>query len=134
MIKKTFIALLVTLMTLTFLTPQTSFSQAPDVPTNETAGTEMLNRLNRIADDGGYQTENVAIPRVVGLIISLFIGFAGLIFLVLIFISGYMWMTASGNEEKIKKAKSTITSAIIGLIVALSAWIIWDFVYQRLIR
>jgi hypothetical protein len=129
MIKQNFKIFIISLLMTTFLIPQTSFAQG-------TSGTKMMNRLNTVAEGGGYNTnpEESATPKIVGLIVGLFIGFLGLTFLVLTFMAGYTWMTASGNEEKIKKAKSTMTSAITGLIVALSAWIIWDFIYQNLIR
>ncbi len=133
MIKKTLLTLIIGSLVLTFLLPQTVFAQNETTAPN---GSAMVERLKRIAGDGGYNTDpdDTATPRVVGVIVGLFIGFTGLTFLVLMVIAGYTWMTASGNEEKVKKAKSTITTAIIGLIVALSAWIIWNFIYTRLIE
>jgi ABC-type nickel/cobalt efflux system permease component RcnA len=48
-------------------------------------------------------------------------------------IAGFTWMTSSGNEEKIKKATATIKAATIGLILTLSAWAIWKFIFERLV-
>jgi len=48
-------------------------------------------------------------------------------------IAGYSWMTSGGNEEKVKKAVATIRVAIIGLIVSLAAWTLWNFVFKILI-
>jgi hypothetical protein len=42
-------------------------------------------------------------------------------------------MTSQGNEEKIKKSKDTLKASIIGLIVTLSAWTIWNFIFENLI-
>ena len=47
--------------------------------------------------------------------------------------AGWMWMTAAGNDEKITKAKATIRSGIIGLVVAMSAYIITALVVDQLI-
>ena len=41
---------------------------------------------------------------------------------------GYFWMTSMGNEEKIKKSKQILTSAIVGLIVVLLSISIVNFV------
>ena len=39
-------------------------------------------------------------------------------------ISGIMYLTAAGNEEQIKKAKGAMVYSIIGVIVALSGYVI----------
>lgn len=36
--------------------------------------------------------------------------------------SGFLFVTAGGSEEKLNKAKSTLTWTIIGLAVAVGAW------------
>lgn len=55
-------------------------------------------------------------------IINMVLGFLGVIFLILIIIAGFNYMTAGGNDEKVKKAITQISQAVIGLIVVLSAW------------
>jgi len=57
---------------------------------------------------------------------------AGTIFLVLTVYAGILWMTASGNEEKVTKAKDIVTQAIIGLAITLGAYAITAFVTGRL--
>lgn len=57
-------------------------------------------------------------------IINIVLGFIGLIFLVMIIISGIQWMTSGGNEEKITSAKKRIISSAIGVIVILCAYVI----------
>ena len=42
-------------------------------------------------------------------------------------------MTARGEEEKVEKAKDTITRAIIGLIIVVGAYAIWSFIFSNLI-
>jgi hypothetical protein len=54
------------------------------------------------------------------------------IFVVLIIISGYQWMTAGGNEEQVAKAKKNISNAVIGLVIILSAYAITWFIFTYL--
>jgi hypothetical protein len=100
----------------------------------QTTDNSMLGRLKRVADLS-YNTspEAASTPKIVGTIVGAFIGFTGLTFIVLMIIAGYGWMTAGGSEEKIKKSVETIKAAIIGLVVSLSAWILWKFIFDRLI-
>ena len=46
---------------------------------------------------------------------------------------GYEWMTASGKEEKVERAKKIIQAAIIGLIVIAMAAGISYFVVNNLL-
>ena len=61
-------------------------------------------------------------------IIKIALTFLGIIFMVLIMWAGYTWMISRGNEEKVKEARSRIITAIIGLIIILSAWAITSFI------
>lgn len=45
---------------------------------------------------------------------------------------GYLYITAAGNPEQGKKAVSSITWSIIGLIIILSANLIIKFVLQKI--
>ena len=69
---------------------------------------------------------------IVGRIINAFLSLFGIIFLILVIYGGYRWMMASGREEELSKAKSTIRSAVIGLIIVLSAYAISYFITQAL--
>jgi hypothetical protein len=90
----------------------------------------------------GAQLDNVAAPyspattvpleQRVGEIISIFLGFLGVIFLVLMIYAGFNWMTAGGEEEQITKARSTIRAAIIGLLIVISAYALSVFIIERL--
>ena len=48
----------------------------------------------------------------------------GIIFFLVVLWGGYMWITASGNEEQLKKARIFIINGIIGLVIAIAAMII----------
>jgi type IV secretory pathway VirB2 component (pilin) len=50
--------------------------------------------------------------------------FAVFLAVLFIVIGGYMWMTSSGEPERVKKAQGTLTWAIIGLIFVLLVYLI----------
>jgi hypothetical protein len=75
---------------------------------------------------------STTIGSISALIIEAVLGLLGIIFVALLVYSGFQWMTAEGNEEKIEKAKSTITRAIIGLAIVIAAYSITYFVFNAL--
>ncbi|MFA6417380.1 MAG: hypothetical protein WCW61_04285 [Patescibacteria group bacterium] len=95
----------------------------------------LTNRLENVGAQAGFNTDPsvASTPRIVGMIVGAFINFTGLTFIVLMIIAGYGWMTSNGSEEKVKKSVATIKASIIGLIVSLSAWVIWNFIFKALI-
>lgn len=116
--------------------PGLALAQDDSTPPPPPAGpSKLMNMLTTVAGEGGYQTDAsiASTPKIIGTVIGAFVGFLGITFLILIIIAGYNWMTANGNEESIKKAKSTIKQAIIGLIVAISAYSLWGFIFRRFI-
>ena len=84
----------------------------------------------------GYQTsvnQRTYLATVAGRIVQIFISLLGILFISYTLYGGYLWLTAAGNEEKVTKAKSTIRSGIIGLIVILGAAAIYFFIRGFLI-
>jgi len=70
-------------------------------------------------------------PRAVTLEVTQWIlGFIGLMAVNMIIFSGYQWMTASGNEEKVTQAKKIMKYAIIGLIITLFSYILTSFIFS----
>ncbi len=90
-----------------------------------------LNLVNKVAtDDGPFSSDTDAdtIFSTVGFIINIVFGLLSLVFLILTIYSGIRWMTAQGNEEEVTKAKNTLKQAIIGLVIILSSWGIWEII------
>lgn len=74
-------------------------------------------------------------PRVIiGRIIQIALSFLGVIALLLIMYAGFLWMTSSGDEDKITSAKQILKNAVIGLVIILSSWAITTFVLTKLIN
>ncbi len=80
-------------------------------------------------DDDKPQDVRVTIAKV----IRFFLGFLGIIFLVLTIYAGFLWMTASGNESKVEESKKILSRSIIGMIIILTAYSITAFVMCRVI-
>jgi amino acid transporter len=103
-----------------------TFAQlSPSVKVNEELQT------GKLADLSGLN-QDTSLASVISSLITVFLSFLGIIFLILMIYSGYNWMTAGGEEEKVKKAQSTIKKAIIGLIITVSAYSISYFVFNSL--
>lgn len=86
---------------------------------------------------GLYDTAYKSLPTgtpapfaIVATVIQIILGVIGVVALVLILYAGFQWMTSAGNEEKINQAKKIIASAIVGLVLIFSSYIIADFVFK----
>ena len=106
------------------------------LPVMALAANQALDKLSEVgADSGPYEqvTEESGVSNIAGAVIQAALALIGVIFLALMLYAGYHWMTARGEEEKVEKAKDTITRAIIGLIIVVGAYAIWAFIFYQLI-
>ncbi len=96
------------------------------------ASNVIFDKLKAAGKSYAGSTSGVGAGTQLASIISGIIGAAlsllGVIFLVLIVYSGYVYLTAGGDESKVEKAKHTITRSIIGLAIVLCAFAISVFV------
>lgn len=60
----------------------------------------------------------------VGLVIQFVTGGIVVLGLISIVIGGYMYMTAGGSAERVSSAKSYISAALLGIVLALTAYLI----------
>ena len=65
-------------------------------------------------------------------VIQTAMGFLGIIAVIIILLGGFKWMTAGGNDEKVKKAKALIFQGIIGLVIILAAYSIAQFAISQI--
>ncbi len=75
---------------------------------------------------------DLSLGTIIEIIIKGALSLLAIIFLIIIVFAGYRWMTASGNEESITKAKGMMTRAVIGLAIVLLAYSITYFVFNQL--
>lgn len=64
--------------------------------------------------------------------VSAILGLLAIVFFGLLTYAGVRWMTARGNEEFVTSARTTLETAITGLIIILSAYAITTFIFGRL--
>lgn len=110
------------------LTVSSSLVLAQSYSFNENSG------LNSAATGAGYvTTEAKTIEYYISQVITIILSVLGVIFLALMIYGGLIWMTATGNEERVKKAKELITEATIGLVIILAAYAISYFILNQLV-
>lgn len=81
------------------------------------------------------QQQEIQGPLIIaGKVINIALGTVGTIVVILFIYSGFLWMTAAGNEEKITKAKRILSNAIIGIVIVIMAYAISYFVINQLLR
>ena len=80
-------------------------------------------------ESGSPQDIRITAMKIVNVVLQ----FLSVIFLVLILVSGYQWMTSGGNEEQVKKAKKNLSNAVIGLVIILASWSIAYFILRRMV-
>ena len=89
--------------------------------------TDNLTLVNAEADLGSSDLTDT-----IGKLISALLSVLGVIFLLLIIWAGFTWMTAQGDSKKVDKAKDILITAVVGLIILLSAYAISTFVITQL--
>lgn len=95
-----------------------------------------LDNLKTVGEKGDapyMPATEYSLSKIVGIIIQAFLGILGVLFLIYVIYAGYGWMTAQGDEEKVTKAKDTLTRAIIGLIITIGAYAISVWVFNKLL-
>lgn len=85
----------------------------------------------------GVFTANTSAPdfnTFISSVYSFMIAIVGICALFMITLGGYMYVTSAGNATMAGKAKSIITDAIIGLILALLAYLIFNTINPALVN
>ncbi len=90
-------------------------------------------KVNNVASQAGYNPGNEpTLDERISSIISTFLSFLGVIFMLLMIYGGFNWMTAEGDEQKVERAKDTIRAAVIGLVIVIAAYAISIFAISKI--
>jgi hypothetical protein len=77
---------------------------------------------------GECTSNGVATLRCIGCvfqrILSVILALVGLAVFVMLIVGGFQYLTAGDNPKGVEQAQKTLTSALIGLIVVIAAWLI----------
>ena len=82
----------------------------------------------------GLVPEDTTLSSIIIAVINWLIGGAVLVCVVMLVWAGYSYMTAGGDEGKVSKATKTLTNAIIGLVIALLALVLVNFVKSTFLK
>lgn len=87
--------------------------------------------LSETGQTSGFQkTDNVYV--MVGNVIKIALSLVAIVFFGFILYAGIRWLTARGNPEFVEKARDTMQSAIIGLIIVAGSYAVTTFIFNRL--
>lgn len=121
--------LLITILAI-LLVNNTNVSAGPLI--GETAKTELQAQDDAFLGESGLQ--DVSIGTLIAAVIKIVLSLLGIVFIILIIYAGLTWMTSAGNEEKISKAKKTMSAAVIGLTIVILAYAITSFVLSTILE
>ncbi len=103
------------------LLPATAFAQLSSATTE----------LSAIGTTIGADATNT-LPEIIGNVIRVLLSVLGIIFVVLVVYAGFLYLTAAGEDTKVKKAKTLLTQSVIGLVIIVAAYAIAAFVIAAL--
>ena len=89
-----------------------------------------LSECNIAKDHAGSDN----LMETVNIIISVVLGLLGLAAVVMIIYGGFMYVTSAADSAKIKKAKDTITYGVVGLVIAMLAFAIVNYVLANVFK
>ncbi len=84
--------------------------------------------------DKVYGGEPKPPAQLAALIIKSALTLLGILFVALLIYGGYLYMTAQGKEDQIKRAKQTITAAAIGVTIIVMSYAIASFILNAVIE
>lgn len=90
--------------------------------------TEGVNATNT----GGSSTSSL--PAVLKKIVNVLLFIIGAVSVIMIVIGGLKYVTSNGDSSQVTSAKNTIMYAVIGVIVALLAYAIVNFVVAQFVK
>lgn len=121
---------LLLLLCLSLLLSLPYFVFAADTSTSKNSP---LGKMQKVAESSYKTADSGALMTYAGQFISIILGLLGIIFTCLLIYAGFNWMTAAGDTDDVKKAKLTLRTSIIGLVITISAYAIWRFIAAYII-
>ncbi|MFA6132105.1 MAG: hypothetical protein WC702_03555 [Patescibacteria group bacterium] len=87
--------------------------------------------LTNIATSANIQNSG-DLTVLIGKGINVILGLLGILFLIFVLYAGFLYLTAQGADEPVKKAKKLLTNSIIGLVIIIAAYAISNYVIGAL--
>ena len=83
------------------------------------------------ATNGGCSTSTAPVSNTLRNVINLLSIIAGVVTVIMIIIAGFKYVTSGGDSSKIGSAKTTLTYAIVGIVIVALSQAIVQFVLQK---
>jgi len=74
-----------------------------------------------------------SLPIIIAKVIRVFLGTLGIIFTIVVLYAGWIYMTAQGDDTKLKKAKDMIKNGVIGMILCIFSFTIASYILNSLL-
>lgn len=94
--------------------------------------TEAQNKVSQVGTSAGIGTQG-ELTTIIGNIINILLGFLGILLLIYFLYAGFLWMTSGSSEDNVKKAKTMMKNAVIGLIIIVVAYALSNFVLTQIV-
>ena len=96
------------------------------MPVGATSYELMNNMIHGAANNAGVPS--TSLQSFIGTILNVVFAVIGLVSVFMIILGGFTYMTSQGDAAKVKRGKDTLLYGIIGLLIALLAFAIVNFV------
>lgn len=90
---------------------------------------DLSNSLGEVGEETGLSNNDLT--TTLGTLINTALSLLGIVFLGLTLYAGWLWMTAAGDAKATGKAKDILITAVVGLVILLSAYAISNFVIDN---
>lgn len=87
--------------------------------------------IDELGDTIGLGTQDIRLT--IASILNVALGLLGIICITIIIYAGFVWMTASGNNDRITEAKTMLINGLIGLIIIITSYAVARFVLNALV-
>ena len=104
------------------------------LPLATTASAQVSEGFNAVASEGDelYGKSIDGDGGVVQSAVNILLWVIGILAVIMIIWSGFRYIWSNGDSSKITNAKNTLIYSIVGLVIAIMAYAIVNFVYDRL--
>ncbi len=93
------------------------------------ADLNLQDSLGDVGDETGLSDNDLTVT--IGTLINIALSLLGIVFLGLTLYAGWLWMTAAGDPKQTQKARDILVTAVVGLVILLSAYAISNFVIEQ---
>lgn len=87
--------------------------------------------LKGSAEPAGFSTSTADPAGVIGKALKVLTSILGIIFVIIVVYGGITWMTAGGNADQVKKARSMLIEGVLGMAVTMAAYAIAYYFVEK---